>query len=63
MSKEVKNTLQGDESNSNAVEQWRIKRMIQQLSEAKGNGGTSLISLACPPNSQVSLMTKTLGDE
>jgi len=45
-----------------AVEQWRIKKLIQSLDNARGNG-TSMISLIIPPKDQVSRVSKMLGDE
>lgn len=45
-----------------AVEQWKIKRLIQTLEAARGNG-TSMISLIIPPNDQVSRVNKMLGIE
>eukprot|EP01087_Luapelamoeba_hula_P000326 TRINITY_DN1021_c0_g1_i1.p1 TRINITY_DN1021_c0_g1~~TRINITY_DN1021_c0_g1_i1.p1 ORF type:complete len:465 (+),score=114.09 TRINITY_DN1021_c0_g1_i1:139-1533(+) len=59
--------LQGDKSDGKteeekAVEQWRIKKLIQSLDNARGNG-TSMISLIIPPKDQVSRVSKMLGDE
>jgi len=44
------------------IEQWKIKRLIQQLDSAKGNG-TSMISLIIPPKDQISRVSKMLSDE
>eukprot|EP00301_Raphidiophrys_heterophryoidea_P026614 c9231_g1_i1.p1 GENE.c9231_g1_i1~~c9231_g1_i1.p1 ORF type:complete len:431 (+),score=121.11 c9231_g1_i1:142-1434(+) len=44
------------------IEQWKIKRLIQQLDNAKGNG-TSMISLIVPPKDQISRVSKMLSDE
>merc|ERR1719253_2220920 len=45
-----------------AVEQWKIKKLIKTLEEARGNG-TSMISLIMPPKDQISRVAKMLGDE
>lgn len=45
-----------------AVEQWKIKKLIQTLEQARGNG-TSMISLIIPPKDQISRVSKMLGDE
>jgi len=45
-----------------AVEQWKIKKLIKTLEEARGNG-TSMISLIVPPKDQISRVSKMLGDE
>lgn len=45
-----------------AVAQWKIKKLIQTLEEARGNG-TSMISLILPPKDQISRVSKMLGDE
>jgi peptide chain release factor subunit 1 len=44
------------------IEQWKIKRLIKRLEEAKGNG-TSMISLIIPPKKAISDITKMLNDE
>lgn len=44
------------------VEMWRIKNLIKQLDNARGNG-TSMISLIIPPRDQISRVNKMLGDE
>jgi len=44
------------------VEQWRIKKLIQSLEAARGNG-TSMISLIIPPKDQISRVSKMLSDE
>eukprot|EP00808_Paulinella_micropora_P009667 g67960.t1 len=54
------NTENGD--TENAVEQWKIKRLIKTLEEARGNG-TSMISLIIPPKDQISRVAKMLADE
>lgn len=45
-----------------AVAQWKIKKLIQSLEAARGNG-TSMISLIIPPKDQISRVSKMLGDE
>jgi len=45
-----------------AVEQWKIKKLIKTLEAARGNG-TSMISLIVPPKDQISRVNKMLGDE
>lgn len=41
---------------------WKIKKLINKLEQARGNG-TSMISLIIPPKSQISLTNKMLADE
>jgi peptide chain release factor subunit 1 len=53
--------MQSDES-AVLIEQWKIKRLIKRLEEAKGNG-TSMISLIIPPKKAISDITKMLNDE
>lgn len=45
-----------------AVEQWKVKRLINTLNAARGNG-TSMISLILPPKDQISRAAKMLNDE
>jgi peptide chain release factor subunit 1 len=45
-----------------SIEQWRIKKLIQSLEAARGNG-TSMISLIIPPKDQISRVNKMLADE
>jgi len=45
-----------------AVEQWKVKKLIQTLEAARGNG-TSMISLIIPPKDQISRVSKMLADE
>jgi len=45
-----------------AIEQWKIKKLIKSLENARGNG-TSMISLIIPPKSQISQFAKMLADE
>jgi len=51
-----------DGENERQVEQWKIKKLIQTLEAARGNG-TSMISLIIPPKDQISRVSKMLGDE
>lgn len=44
------------------IEIWKVKKLIKNLEEARGNG-TSMITLIMPPRSQVSLTNKMLTDE
>lgn len=44
------------------VEIWKMKKMIQRLQQARGNG-TSMISLLVPPNTQVSQINRLLTEE
>jgi peptide chain release factor subunit 1 len=45
-----------------AIHQWRIRKLIQSLEKARGNG-TSMISLIIPPKDQVARYGKMLADE
>jgi peptide chain release factor subunit 1 len=53
--------MQADD-NAILIEQWKIKRLIKKLDEAKGNG-TSMISLIIPPKKAITDITKMLNDE
>merc|ERR1711934_862738 len=44
------------------IEQWKIRKLIKSLEEARGNG-TSMISLILPPKDDVARANKMLGDE
>ncbi|CAG9325111.1 unnamed protein product [Blepharisma stoltei] len=44
------------------IEQWKIKRLIQNLDKCRGHG-TSLISLIIPPTEQLSLTGRMINDE
>lgn len=44
------------------VELWRVKKLIQSLDNARGNG-TSMISLIIPQNGQLSIVNKMLTEE
>jgi len=50
------------EADEKAIEQWKIRRLIKSLQEARGNG-TSMISLILPPKDDVSRASKMLGNE
>jgi len=45
------------------IEQFKIKRLIKQLSSIKGIGGTSLISLILPSGENINKVNKKLTDE
>lgn len=65
------------EDNSILIEQWKIKRLIKRLDEAKGyrnddwppisppifRNGTSMISLIIPAKKAITDITKMLNDE
>ena len=53
--------IAAEESEKN-VERWRLKRLIDKLESAKGNG-TSVISLYLTPREQLSKMTTKLTEE
>lgn len=44
------------------IEIWKVKKLIQSLQNARGNG-TSMISLVIPPKGQISNIQKMLTDE
>ncbi|CCH61654.1 hypothetical protein TBLA_0F01110 [Henningerozyma blattae CBS 6284] len=44
------------------IEIWKVKKLIQGLQKARGNG-TSMISLVIPPKGQISIIQKMLTDE
>ncbi|CAI1920799.1 hypothetical protein SEUBUCD646_0D03520 [Saccharomyces eubayanus] len=44
------------------IEIWKVKKLVQALEKARGNG-TSMISLVIPPKGQISLYQKMLTDE
>ena len=50
------------ESNELDIEMWKIKKIIKNLSDVRGNG-TSLISLILPPKEQISKINKMLTEE
>jgi peptide chain release factor subunit 1 len=45
-----------------AIEQWKIRRLIKTLRDAKG-AGTSMISLIVPPKDDINRITKMLAEE
>lgn len=49
-------------SEEKAIEQWKIKKLIQNLDSAKGNG-TSMISLIMPPSEDISRVNRMLTTE
>lgn len=48
--------------NEQAIEIWKVKRLIKGLEAARGNG-TSMISLILPPRDQVSRVQQMLATE
>ena len=52
--------LEGDAEKN--IEIWKIKKLIQSLEKARGNG-TSMISLVIPPKGQIAMTQKMLTDE
>jgi peptide chain release factor subunit 1 len=44
------------------IEQWKIKKLIHNLDNARG-AGTSMISLIVPPKDQIARVSKMLSDE
>lgn len=50
------------DDNTVLIEQWKIKRLIKRLEQAKGNG-TSMISLIIPAKKAITEITKMLNDE
>lgn len=50
------------EENDQAVEQFKVKKLIKDLEKSRGNG-TSIISLIIPPGDQISKVSKMLNDE
>lgn len=53
---------QEDQEDEKIIRQWRVKKLVQGLERARGNG-TSMISLVIPPKDQVSRYSKMLADE
>jgi len=51
-----------DDDHERLVEQWKVRKLIKRLSEARGNG-TSMISLIIPPKGQVSQVNNLLLQE
>jgi len=54
--------MSADEEEDKNIEQWKIRRLIKSLEEARGNG-TSMISLILPPKDDIARAAKMLGDE
>ena len=52
--------MEGEEGDY--IGQWKIKRLIKSLDNARGNG-TSLVSLIIPPRDQLPLINKLITDE
>lgn len=50
---------EGDEA---SIAQWRIRKLIQSLSRARGNG-TSMISFIIPPGEQIARSARLLAEE
>jgi len=51
-----------DEKADHAIQQWKVRRLIKTLNEAKG-AGTSMISLIVPPKDDISKTNKMLAEE
>lgn len=51
-----------DDDADKQVEMWKVRRLIQTLEAARGNG-TSMISLIIPPKDQISRVAKMLQEE
>lgn len=54
--------LTADEEHERLVEQWKVRKLIKRLSEARGNG-TSMISLIIPPKGQIAQTNNMLMQE
>ena len=52
----------GKSEEEKAIEMWKIKKLIKNLTVARGSG-TSMISLICPPGEQIAKLNKMLTDE
>ena len=52
----------GENEDDAQIELWKIKKLIKNLTLARGNG-TSMISLIIPPKDQISRVNKMLTDE
>eukprot|EP00735_Rhodelphis_limneticus_P001510 TRINITY_DN12141_c0_g1::TRINITY_DN12141_c0_g1_i1::g.26602::m.26602 TRINITY_DN12141_c0_g1::TRINITY_DN12141_c0_g1_i1::g.26602 ORF type:complete len:442 (-),score=139.62,sp/Q9VPH7/ERF1_DROME/75.00/0.0,eRF1_2/PF03464.10/1.4e-42,eRF1_3/PF03465.10/1.2e-35,eRF1_1/PF03463.10/6.4e-27 TRINITY_DN12141_c0_g1_i1:671-1996(-) len=57
-----KNSLKVDDDDDKAIQTWKVRKLIQNLKDARGNG-TSMISLIIPPKDQISRVNKMLSDE
>merc|ERR1719384_1271645 len=51
-----------DDKADQAIEQFKVRRLVKTLEAAKGNG-TSMISLIIPPKDEISRSTKRLNEE
>merc|ERR1719384_3018915 len=51
-----------DDKADQAIEQFKVRRLVKTLEAAKGNG-TSMISLIIPPKDEISRSTKMLNEE
>ncbi|OMJ89313.1 hypothetical protein SteCoe_8516 [Stentor coeruleus] len=54
--------MEGQDELEKNIELWKVKRLIQSLERARGNG-TSLISLIIPPKEQLPLINKMITEE
>mmetsp|Transcript_9139 Transcript_9139/g.22862 ORF Transcript_9139/g.22862 Transcript_9139/m.22862 type:complete len:445 (+) Transcript_9139:101-1435(+) len=52
----------GEATDEENIEMWKIRKLVKGLQEARGNG-TSMISLVVPPKGQISVISKMLADE
>lgn len=58
----VQTADKGDSGVDTAIEQWKLRRLIRQLENARGNG-TSMISLIVPPKDDLNRITSMLTQE
>eukprot|EP00736_Rhodelphis_marinus_P000729 Rmarinus@m.25002 len=58
----TRNLQKYDDSDDKAIQTWKIRKLIQSLKNARGNG-TSMISLIIPPKDQISRVNKMLSVE
>jgi len=54
--------MNSDDKADQAIEQWKVRRLIKTLTSAKG-AGTSMISLIVPPKDDINRINKMLSDE
>mmetsp|Transcript_79493 Transcript_79493/g.199864 ORF Transcript_79493/g.199864 Transcript_79493/m.199864 type:complete len:439 (-) Transcript_79493:42-1358(-) len=54
--------MNSDDKADQAIEQWKVRRLIKTLESAKG-AGTSMISLIVPPKDDISRINKMLTEE
>jgi len=45
------------------IEVWKLKKLIEDLEAARGNGANCMISLIIPPHDQIARVTNMLHDE